>query len=214
MKKCKVSPDAYIQMSFQLAYYRQYNKFCLTYEPAMTRLFRKGRTETIRSCTNESSAWARSMDDKNFNKNEKLQLFKAACDKHQKMYLDAMYGKGVDRHLFALKMAAQDNKVVSNFLNEAVNEPFMLLTSHIPHSQTPKTDHSKNPVFKNKDLISAGGAFPPAVHNGYSISYFPFDDEYLFLHVSSMKNCKTTDTEVLLNGIIKALSDIKNLFEN
>ena len=29
----------------------------------MTRLFREGRTETVRSCTMESSAWARSMDD-------------------------------------------------------------------------------------------------------------------------------------------------------
>ncbi|KAL7029856.1 hypothetical protein ACKWTF_006398 [Chironomus riparius] len=209
MKSCKVSPDAFIQMAFQLAYFRQHKKFCLTYEPAMTRLFRKGRTETIRSCTKESSAWSKSMDDKNFNKRERLELFKTACQKHQKLYLDAMYGKGVDRHLFALQVSAQQNKADSNFLNEAVNEPFMMLTSHIPHSQTPKTDHSKNEF-----LISAGGAMPPGSHKGYGISYFPFNDELLFLHVTSMKNCEKTDTEALLNGIIKALSDIKNLFEN
>ena len=63
MKKCNLSPDAYIQMALQLAYYRDAGKFCLTYEASMTRLFREGRTETVRSCTMESSAWARSMDD-------------------------------------------------------------------------------------------------------------------------------------------------------
>lgn len=208
MKKCKVSPDAFIQMAFQLAFYREHQTFCLTYEPAMTRLFKKGRTETIRSCTKESTAWAKSMDNENFNAEEKLQLFKAACQKHQNLYLEAMYGKGVDRHLFALQIAAQQNGTDIKFLNEAVNEPFMLFTTHIPHGQTPKTDHSKNDF-----LISAGGGLAPASQKGYGISYFPFNDEYLFLHISSNKSCEATNSEKLLNGIIKALSDIKSLFE-
>lgn len=37
--------------------------FCLTYEASMTRLFREGRTETVRSCTAESTAFVRSMGD-------------------------------------------------------------------------------------------------------------------------------------------------------
>lgn len=45
----KVSPDSLVQMAFQLAYYRDQNKtFGLTYEASMVRLFRLGRTETIR----------------------------------------------------------------------------------------------------------------------------------------------------------------------
>ncbi len=36
-------------------------KFCLTYEASMTRLFREGRTETVRSCTVETCAFVRSM---------------------------------------------------------------------------------------------------------------------------------------------------------
>lgn len=63
MKACRVSPDAYIQMALQLAYFRDAGRFCLTYEASMTRLFREGRTETVRSCTLESSAWVRSMLD-------------------------------------------------------------------------------------------------------------------------------------------------------
>lgn len=208
MKQCKVSPDAYIQMAIQLAYYRQHKKFSLTYEPAMTRLFRKGRTETIRSCTIQSSEWAKAMENKSINKQELLALFLKACEKHQNLYLDAMYGNGVDRHLFALQVAAQQKGVTSEFLKEAVNEPFMMLTTHIPHNQRPKTDPIKNDFY-----LSAGGSCPPALHEGYSISYFPYNDDILFIHVSSKKNCATTNTDDLLNGIIKALLDIKKLFE-
>lgn len=63
MKTCRVSPDAYIQMALQLAYYRDAGRFSLTYEASMTRLFREGRTETVRPCTIESAAWVKSMAD-------------------------------------------------------------------------------------------------------------------------------------------------------
>ncbi len=49
IKKCNVSPDAFIQMALQLAYYRDIGRHHLTYEASMTRLFREGRTETAKS---------------------------------------------------------------------------------------------------------------------------------------------------------------------
>lgn len=63
MKTCRLSPDAYIQMALQLAYYRDAGRFSLTYEASMTRLFREGRTETVRPCTIESSNWVKAMED-------------------------------------------------------------------------------------------------------------------------------------------------------
>lgn len=63
MKTARTSPDAYIQMALQLAYYRDAGKFNLTYEASMTRLFKEGRTETVRPCTIESAAWVKSMCD-------------------------------------------------------------------------------------------------------------------------------------------------------
>lgn len=50
-------------MALQLAYYRDAGKFNLTYEASMTRLFREGRTETVRPCTIESSKWVKAMED-------------------------------------------------------------------------------------------------------------------------------------------------------
>lgn len=83
MKKCAVSPDAYIQMGLQLAYYRDAKRFCLTYEATMTRLYREGRTETVRPLTLESAAWVKAMEDRNTPVGERVKLLRAACQVHQ-----------------------------------------------------------------------------------------------------------------------------------
>ena len=43
LKKLKVSPDAFIQAALQLAHFRLHSKFVLTYEAAVTLLFKAGR---------------------------------------------------------------------------------------------------------------------------------------------------------------------------
>ncbi|KPM39442.1 putative mitochondrial carnitine O-acetyltransferase [Neonectria ditissima] len=48
------SPDAFVQMAFQAAYYGLYGRVECTYEPAMTKVYLHGRTEAIRSVTTES----------------------------------------------------------------------------------------------------------------------------------------------------------------
>ena len=60
IKQCQVSPDAFIQLALQLAYYNDTKgQFALTYESSMTRLYRHGRTETVRSLSKESCAFVR-----------------------------------------------------------------------------------------------------------------------------------------------------------
>lgn len=44
---CKVSPDAFIQMAMQLAYYRDAGKFSATYEASMTRLYKHVRQDHL-----------------------------------------------------------------------------------------------------------------------------------------------------------------------
>lgn len=65
MKQAKISPDAWLQMAYQLAYYRYYGKPCPTYESASTRKFIAGRTETVRSCSVESVQFTQAWEDKN-----------------------------------------------------------------------------------------------------------------------------------------------------
>ncbi|XP_020838504.1 carnitine O-palmitoyltransferase 1, muscle isoform isoform X2 [Phascolarctos cinereus] len=63
IKRCRSSPDAFVQIALQLAHFRDKGKFCLTYEASMTRMFRDGRTETVRSCTAEAMAFVRAVSD-------------------------------------------------------------------------------------------------------------------------------------------------------
>ncbi|XP_048158266.1 carnitine O-palmitoyltransferase 1, muscle isoform isoform X2 [Corvus hawaiiensis] len=76
IKRCRTSPDAFIQIALQLAHFRDKGSFCLTYEASMTRLFREGRTETVRSCTSEATAFVRSMADPRQSRSERQRLFK------------------------------------------------------------------------------------------------------------------------------------------
>jgi len=61
----------------------------------MTRLFREGRTETVRPVTIESSAWVKSMVDPLVSVEDRRALLIHACNRHQKGYQDAMCGKGL-----------------------------------------------------------------------------------------------------------------------
>jgi carnitine O-acetyltransferase len=59
----KLSPDAYIQLVLQLAWFKTRGEFTATYETALTRMFHKGRTETIRTLTADSRAFVLAMLD-------------------------------------------------------------------------------------------------------------------------------------------------------
>lgn len=118
IKKCEVSPDAYVQLALQLAYYRDSGKLCLTYEASMTRLYREGRTETVRPVTIESAAWVKAMHDPSKTDDDRRALMHHACSVHQRGYQDAMCGKGIDRHLFCLYVISKYLELDSPFLKE------------------------------------------------------------------------------------------------
>ncbi|KAI1237972.1 hypothetical protein IHE44_0014070 [Lamprotornis superbus] len=114
IKKVKTSPDAFVQLALQLAHYRDMGKFSLTYEASMTRLFREGRTETVRSCTVESCRFTENT----------LKFFRQAAAKHQLLYRLAMTGAGIDRHLFCLYVVSKYLAVDSPFLKEVADDGY------------------------------------------------------------------------------------------
>lgn len=103
IKRFGCSPDAYVQMVIQLAYYRMFGVSRPTYESAATRKFQLGRTETCRSVSDASVAWVRAMSDPAIPAAEAIRLLRAALDAHVEYIVAASDGKGVDRHLFGLK---------------------------------------------------------------------------------------------------------------
>uniref|UniRef100_A0A7N8XVE6 carnitine O-palmitoyltransferase n=1 Tax=Mastacembelus armatus TaxID=205130 RepID=A0A7N8XVE6_9TELE len=197
IKKCRVSPDAFIQMALQLAYYRDQKRFCLTYEASMTRLFREGRTETVRSCSSESTAFVRSAD-------VCRRLFRAASEKHQLLYRMAMTGAGIDRHLFCLYVVSKYLGVESPFLKEVLSEPWRLSTSQTPPQQLELFD-----IVNHPEYISCGGGFGPVADDGYGVSYCILGENMINFHISCKHSCPDTfgaQIKKALHDLIQLLS--------
>lgn len=118
IKKFKCSPDAYVQMIIQLAYYKFYGKNRPTYESAATRKFRDGRTETCRSVSDESVAFCQAMEHPLSTPEERRNLFRKALASQGQYIADASDGKGVDRHLFGLKKSLLDGEQVPEIFKD------------------------------------------------------------------------------------------------
>lgn len=109
IKSCKFSPDSYIQMAIQAAYYRVHKVPAPHYESASTRMYVQGRTETIRSCSSEALEFSRGIDNPGLSLYDKFQLMKKAIESHKAYANEAVKGLGVDRHLLGLKKIALEN---------------------------------------------------------------------------------------------------------
>ncbi|CAG7730163.1 unnamed protein product [Allacma fusca] len=202
LKKCKVSPDAFIQMALQLAYYRDQGEFTQTYEAAMTRFYKFGRTETVRSCTRESCDWVLAMQNPDLSNQEKLRLFRLACSKHQQNYRRSMSGKGFDRHMFALLVISKYLKIESEFLKDAVTSPWPLSTSQTP---------TWGKTMDSKPILTSGGGFGATCSDGYGVSYVFGGEHDLVFHISSYKDSLKTDSLRLWKEIVCALGDIRKM---
>lgn len=207
IKKCRTSPDAFIQIALQLAHYRDKGKFCLTYEASMTRLFREGRTETVRSCTVETCAFVRSMI-RDETKEERLKLLKEAANKHQNLYRLAMTGQGIDRHLFCMYVVSKYLGEDSAFLKEVLSEPWRLSTSQTPLQQLELFDLVKHPEY-----VSSGGGFGPVADDGYGVSYIIVGENLINFHISSKHSSPETDSHRFGTNIRQSMLDILDLFQ-
>lgn len=112
IKKFKCSPDAYVQMIIQLAYFKMYGKNRPTYESAATRRFQQGRTETCRTVSDESVAFCNAMANPDLGPEECEKKFRAAINAHLEYITAASDGKGVDRHLFGLKKLLKEGETM------------------------------------------------------------------------------------------------------
>uniref|UniRef100_A0A8C9WUK8 carnitine O-palmitoyltransferase n=1 Tax=Sander lucioperca TaxID=283035 RepID=A0A8C9WUK8_SANLU len=215
IKKCRTSPDAFIQIALQLAQYRDKGKFCLTYEASMTRLFREGRTETVRSCTMETCAFCYLYSSSPIVNPEcrscsllRLRLLKVAAEKHQNMYRMAMTGEGIDRHLFCLYVVSKYLGEDSPFLKEVLSEPWRLSTSQTPMQQVELFDLVRHPEF-----VSSGGGFGPVADDGYGVSYIIVGENLINFHISSKHSSPETDSHRFGGNIRQAMLDILDLFQ-
>lgn len=213
IKQMKVSPDAFIQLALQVAYYRDSGgRHPLTYESSMTRLYLQGRTETVRSFTMEAKEFVLAFENKAVSNETKYELFLKAANLHAKKYKDCMNGMGIDRHLFALYIVCKGQGFESEFLKSALSLPWTLSTSQQPQQQMSSQYFSvTEPELRHQ--ISPGGGFGPVADNGYGVSYMVPDDNQIFFHISSKISAKETDSNRFFKHLFESMSEIKDLYE-
>ncbi|RNF26763.1 putative choline/carnitine O-acetyltransferase [Trypanosoma conorhini] len=206
-KKQRCSPDAWMQMAMQLAYFRDQGRFDQTYEAASLRMYRKGRTETIRSVSEESCAFVKAMNQAAVSAEERLKLLRIACDRHQQTSRDAIAGRGIDRHLFGLYCASAGLGVASEFLQAAMTSKWKLSTSQVLPRQLPDKFHSPNSEL----FETPNGGFGPVQDDGYGVCYCLYGKDLVYFTVTSKHSCATTSSARLAENIAKALRDMAAL---
>ncbi|KAJ1824259.1 hypothetical protein GGH91_000824 [Coemansia sp. RSA 2671] len=194
IKTLGVSPDAYFQVALQAAYYRHYGQPAPTYESSSLRKFLHGRTETIRSCTEESLAFSKAFGDRDMPVKKKLAYFQQAIAAHVELSKAAAAGKGVDRHLLGLRTQIQSPKEAEQawlFQDRAYvkSMSFALSTSNVTPGER----------FR--------GGFAPVILDGYGINY-AMDRNDLKFSVSEWLSSSVTDAPAFRQTLNKTLEDL------
>ncbi|XP_076855924.1 choline O-acetyltransferase-like [Brachyhypopomus gauderio] len=198
IKKQKMSPDAYLQVALQLAFYRCNGRTVSTYESASIRCFMAGRVDNIRSATSEALLFVKAMTDERVSTqdSEKMERLRKAIDAQTNYTKMAITGMGIDNHLLGLREMARELKIEppEMFSDKTYNlsNQFILSTSQVPTSV---------------DMFCCYG---PVVPNGYGACYNPQAENIVFC-VSSFRECTATSSLVLVKDLEQALLDMKDL---
>jgi carnitine O-acetyltransferase len=156
-----LSPDGFVQMAFQLAYFTLTGEVASTYESVSTKRFLHGRTEAMRSVSAESVAFVRSLR-KGLSRFAAEELLRAAVARHRATVARCREGRGVERHLLGLRgMLEPEEPLPSLYADEGYSTltRSVLSTSALPSSPGVEL-----------------ACFGPVVEEGFGLSYTIHDD--------------------------------------
>ncbi|XP_026834307.1 carnitine O-acetyltransferase-like [Drosophila erecta] len=194
-----LNPDSYIQMALSLAYYAMHHKLPAQYESAHLRIFHEGRTETIRSTSNESKSFLMAMHSEKALISDKLVALQKAVDAHEKLIKEAINGQGIDRHLFGLQEMA---------LEQGMSLPAFFRSKGYVRSVTFQ-------LFTSQVATSHEGfmAYGPLLSDGYGVCYNPQEKKITFA-ISAWKSCPEVNVIRFGKAIKKSLNDMRKLILN
>ncbi|MBF6220494.1 choline/carnitine O-acyltransferase [Nocardia abscessus] len=102
-KQLGISPDAFAQLSYQLAHRRSKGLTGATYESIATRQYRNGRTEAMRVVTPEMIAFVDAMQDPDADAEAKLAAARTAAAAHVERAKQCQAGDAPEQHLWELE---------------------------------------------------------------------------------------------------------------
>ncbi|KAF9992389.1 Carnitine O-acetyltransferase mitochondrial, partial [Entomortierella chlamydospora] len=188
------SPDAYVQMIIQLAYYKMHGVSRPTYESAQVRKFQHGRTETCRTVSSESVAWVKAMEDPHVSADEKTALFKKALSSHVEYMANAVEGRGVDRHLLGLRLSLKSNEPKPSMFAQDIFS---------------RSCHWNLSTSQLSGELFDGYGWGEVVPDGYGVAYM-VNENNLSFNVASRKEMRP---EHLHHYLKEAATEMRRLFE-
>ncbi|KAF8340765.1 acyltransferase ChoActase/COT/CPT [Amanita rubescens] len=195
IKQFKLSPDAWTQLVKQLAFQKMFGRPGITYESAQTRKYQLGRTEVIRSASNESKEWAEAMSSSVPKDPLYLRdLFRKAVTRHMQYSSWAADAQGVDRHLFGLKRCLKEGEPVPEIYND---ESFA------------KSNHWELSTSQLSSPYLDGWGYGEVVPDGYGLSY-SIGDNYIRWTITSLKR----HTAELGHYLAEAATEVKRMMES
>jgi len=198
-KKWQVSPDAAVQLGFQLAFTRCHEELAPVYEACSTAGFLHGRTETLRSCSPEAAGFIEAMMAPGTHAASKLEAFRRAAAKHVALAKEAKMGLGVDRHFLALKaMAAIVGEEAQHPL---FDDPLFKLTgTWILSTSNVSAPHNRH------------FGFGAVTGQGYGLGYIIGDDR-VSVDATNFVSSGKTDSAALAEQIGEAWLELNALVE-
>ena len=184
-------------MAFQMSYFQLHNTLGPTYESCSTRGFFRGRTETIRACSDDMATFITAFSKKDsFRKSELCEMMYQAAGRHVALAKEAMIGLGCDRHMMALKIIAEEGgyEIPGIFTDPmyAHSQTFVLSTSNV---SSPELD-----VF----------GFGAVVGDGYGIGYQILQDVFPIC-VTSYHDSPNTNTGEFVTAVGQNLNSLREL---
>jgi len=202
IKRLKLHPDFFMQMALQLTMYRMHGKFVATYETGHTRAFFHGRTDTVRSLSNESVAWVHAMEDPALPAEQKMAALKAACAAHSEQVQRVLTGQGIDRHLLGLYIAAHLKGCEP--MPPLFSDKAWKLSGGGGNYKLSSSNVGYTPLF---------GGFAPMTPDGYGVCYAQMEGR-MNMMITTWRSCEHTSAAKFRDVLVSTLIDMRNLGAN
>jgi len=193
IKSHDISPDAWTQLIKQLAFYKMFGRPPVVYESVQTRKFQLGRTEVLKSTSNESKAWCEAMQSNTSTDTHRTKLFRQAATRHVQSSSWAGSGQGVVRHLSGLKKLLREGEDLPEIYTDAAFGK----TTHWELS----TSQLSSPWF---DAWGYGEVVP----DGFGLAY-AIGNDYLRWTITSVRK----DGPELKHHLAEAASEVRHMME-
>ena len=163
LKAMRTSPDAFVQVAFQLAQHHIFGKLRSSYEAVSMRGYAGGRTECARGCTQAAVTLAEAIQRKEAD-TVLLELYRRAERAHINRLVSCQRGQAVERYVYGLQaMYRLYGKELGIFSPPAFfSDPGWKIIKH--------------DALSTSGMAAAGihsFAFAPVVSDGFGIGYVP-----------------------------------------